>query len=243
MPSTFIENVEWGGPRPCCVYLSAGLQDTGRDWPVLYLLHGIGDNETTWQGAGHVQAILDRLGPEGEARIQPLAVVMPFGFLQELPRTQRFLPDVPAFNKYFRNGLARVEGTLGIVTTRNRRAIAGLSMGGLQALEVALNNLDLFSVIGTFSAALNMRDVEQTCPILNDPNQINNSLRFFYGAAGDDSGSGRELPFRRLSEKFYNSLGARGMRVVFQPLQGDHNWNLWLQCLEDFIPRPGLPWT
>ena len=163
MPSTFIENVEWGGPRPCCVYLSAGLQDTGREWPVLYLLHGIGGNETAWLAEGQIQAILDRLGTEGEGRIQPLAVVMPFGFLQDLPRKQRSLPDWAAFNSYFLNGLARVERTLRIVTTRDRRAIAGLSMGGLQALEVALNNLDLFSVIGTFSAALNMRNVEQTC--------------------------------------------------------------------------------
>jgi len=241
MPSTFIENVEWGGPRPCCVYLSAGLQDTGREWPVLYLLHGIGGNETAWLAEGQIQAILDRLGTEGEGRIQPLAVVMPFGFLQDLPRKQRSLPDWAAFNSYFLNGLARVERTLRIVTTRDRRAIAGLSMGGLQALEVALDNLDLFSVIGTFSAALNMRNVEQTCPTLNDPNQINNSLRFFYGAAGD---SGRELLlFRRLSENFYNTLGARGIRVVFQPLQGDHNWDLWRQCLEDFMPRQGLPWT
>lgn len=240
MPSTFNQNVDWGGPRSCCVYLSAGLQDIDEEWPVLYLLHGIADNETTWQVAGQVQAILDRLGPEGQGRIQPLAVVMPFGFLQDLPRAQRSLPDAAAFNAYFIQGMNRVESALNINTDRNRRAIAGLSMGGLQALEVGLNNPSLFSVIGTFSVALNMRNVAQTCPTLNNPNQINNSLRFFYGAAGD---AGRELTFRQLNENFYNALGARGIQVVFQPLHGDHNWDLWRQCLEDFMPRQGLPWT
>jgi enterochelin esterase-like enzyme len=191
-----IENFEYlstvtGTTRKARVYLPPGYSPE-RKYPVLYLLHGIAGNEYEWTGYVHADTILDNLLTDGKAL--PMIVVMPNG---------RALPDdrPPPTDKVFTPenaaGFAKFEGDLldclvpaveakyPVSTDREHRALAGLSMGGGQTLNIGLAHLDTFAWLGGFSFAPNAKPLSELLP---DSATARARLKLFYLSCGSKDG-------------------------------------------------------
>ncbi|HKU88987.1 MAG TPA: alpha/beta hydrolase-fold protein, partial [Steroidobacteraceae bacterium] len=156
-----------GSWRHALVYLPPGYDTSLKTrYPVLYLQHGGGEDETGWIRQGRANFILDNLIAAGEAR--PMIVVMAYGYARRAgapppnpnaamgsPEMQKQIADMTAtFTDDITKALIPfVDKTFRTLTDRDNRAMAGLSMGGFQTFHTALNHLDLFSHIGGFSGA------------------------------------------------------------------------------------------
>lgn len=179
-----VERIEFdssvvGAKRPATVYLPPGYSSATK-YPVLYLLHGIGGNETHWTQPGNAAAILDNLIADGKA--EPMIVVMPNGRASSKPSTLFGGPGGPggpgaggdqgdrmagmavefeayeAFGQELLNDLIPyIEANYSASSERSERALAGLSMGGGQSLNFGLANVDTFAWVGGFSSAPNTR--------------------------------------------------------------------------------------
>src|SRR5690349_24010161 len=154
--------------RHALVYAPPGYDEkTTERYPVLYLQHGGGEDETGWVRQGHANFILDNLIAGGKAK--PMLVVMAYGYAR---RAGEAPPDLagksfgsPEFRKAMQDMMAAFEAdvtealipfidkTFRTIPDRDHRAMAGLSMGGMQTYHITLNHLDLFSHIGGFSGA------------------------------------------------------------------------------------------
>ena len=125
---------------------------------MLYLLHGIGGDETEWQRFVHPEVLLDNLIADGKAI--PMIIVMPNGRAQENDRAEgNIFAAAPAFAKFERDLLddviPAIESRYSTNSDRENRALAGLSMGGGQSLNFGLAHLDTFAWVGGFSSAPN----------------------------------------------------------------------------------------
>ena len=153
--------------RHALVYTPPGYDTSKVRYPVLYLQHGAGEDETGWVRQGHANFILDNLIAAGSAR--PMIVVMAYGYARRAGVTP---PDLtgkpfgsPEMMKAMQEAFVAVEddftqalipfidANFRTLTDRDHRAMAGLSMGGAQTFQIAFDHLDLFSYIGGFSGA------------------------------------------------------------------------------------------
>ena len=156
--------------RHALVYLPPGYDtQTKTRYPVLYLQHGGGEDETGWIRQGRANFILDNLIAEGKAK--PMIVVMAYGYARRAGQPAASPPGAPApgtpearqrtmqeMASAFQDDVTEalipfVDSTFRTIADRDHRAMAGLSMGGLQTFQITLNHLDLFSHIGGFSGA------------------------------------------------------------------------------------------
>ena len=159
-----VETVEYdsktvGVKRPMVVYTPPGYT-TEKKYPVLYLLHGIGDTETRWTEMGQANVVLDNLIADGKA--VPMIVAMPNGrAAKDLTPGTPWPEQMPAFETFERDLLEDVipyvESHYSVAADREHRAIAGLSMGGGQSLNFGLGNRETFAWIGAFSPAPNTK--------------------------------------------------------------------------------------
>ena len=153
-----------GMTRRCTVYTPAGYETSGTDYPVFYLLHGMGGDENAWSELGRAAQILDNLIAQGKA--EPMLVVMTNGNISQeacpgetsegfkvptmmLPKTME-----GSFETAFPDVIKFVESTYRVKKDKAHRAIAGLSMGGFHSLFISINHPDTFDYIGLFSAAV-----------------------------------------------------------------------------------------
>jgi enterochelin esterase-like enzyme len=180
-----------GTRRKANVYLPAGYS-AQRRYPVLYLLHGIGGNQDEWRGYVHAQAVLDNLIASGKA--VPMIVVMPNGRALADDRPPAgdltFAPaHVEAFARFEPDLLASlipaIDRSYPTRAGREQRAIAGLSMGGGQALNFGLGHLETFAWIGGFSSAPNTRAGAELVP---EPARARRQLRLLYLSCGNKDG-------------------------------------------------------
>lgn len=151
--------------RRMTVYTPAGYEDSNKQYPVLYLLHGAGGDENAWSELGRAIQIFDNLIAQGKA--EPMIVVMPNGNgAQELYRVNILTVCISLrlpirrrwkvlSKKAFPDIMKYVESHYRTINDKNHRAIAGLSMGGFHSLYISANNPDLFGYVGLFSAAIN----------------------------------------------------------------------------------------
>ena len=140
---------------------------SGKEYPVLYLLHGIGGDENAWSELGRAAQILDNLIAQGKA--EPMLVVMTNGNISQeacpgetsegfrvptmmLPKTME-----GSFETAFPDVVKFVEKTYRVKKDKAHRAIAGLSMGGFHSLFISINNPDTFDYVGLFSAAVDQQ--------------------------------------------------------------------------------------
>jgi enterochelin esterase family protein len=148
----FYHSAVVGDDRDYWVYTPASYDPKRKDpYPVLYLLHGLGDESSSWLGVGAANVILDNLIAQGKAK--PMIMVTPLGY-----GTAGGGAGAPNMIEYFAKALVeevmpRVEKTYNVSKDRSQRAIAGLSMGGAEAAFTGLNHLDKFAWIGSFSGA------------------------------------------------------------------------------------------
>ena len=171
VPHGKLEMIEYesksvGTTRKLNVYTPPGYTSE-KKYPVLYLLHGIGGDETEWQRFASPNLILDNLIADGKA--VPMIVVMPNGRAQKNDRAEgNVMASAPAFAVFemdlLNDVIPAIESKYSVDARREKRAIAGLSMGGGQSFNFGLGNLDTFAWVGPFSAAPNTRPAEELIP-------------------------------------------------------------------------------
>jgi uncharacterized protein len=155
-----------GTTRKANVYTPPGYA-TDKKYPVLYLLHGIGGDENEWVRFANPNVLFDNLIADGKA--VPMIVVMPNGRAQKNDRAEgNVMASAPAFATFERDLLddliPAIESKYSVDKNREKRAIAGLSMGGGQSFNFGLGNLDTFAWVGPFSAAPNTKPAAELIP-------------------------------------------------------------------------------
>lgn len=221
-----------GTRRRAQVYLPPGYP-SGQHYPVLYLLHGIAGNDHEWPGYIQAHAILDRLIAGGAA--VPMIVVMPNGraLADDAPGTNPFAPEkVAGFARFERELLDElipaVQAAYAARTDRLGRGIAGLSMGGGQALGFGLGHLDTFAWVGGFSAAPTTRPPEE---LVRDPAALREQLRLLYLSCGSRDG------LIRASQRLHRTLRDRGVPHLWNVDEHGHDAAAWASNLHHFSQR------
>ena len=176
-----------GTTRKMNIYTPPGYSSE-KKYPVLYLLHGIGGDETEWQRFATPDVLLDNLIADGKA--VPMIVVMPNGRAQKNDRAEgNVMASAPAFAAFEKDLLddviPTIESRYSVQADREHRALAGLSMGGGQSLNFGLSNLDTFAWVGGFSSAPNMKTPEELVP---DPEQTKEQLELLWLSCGNKDG-------------------------------------------------------
>jgi len=177
-----------GTNRKATIYTPPGYTNS-KEYPVLYLLHGIGGDENEWPNGGRPEVILDNLYAQG--KVEPMIVVMPNGraMKDDSVGDNMFAPERQAAFANFENDLLNdlipyIEENYPVIKDRKSRALAGLSMGGGQTLNFGFNNIDKFAWIGGFSAAPNTK---QPAELLPDPQKAKD-LELIWISCGDQDG-------------------------------------------------------
>jgi enterochelin esterase-like enzyme len=225
-----------GTVRKVLVYTPPGFSPK-KKYPVLYLLHGIGGDEKEWLRGGKPQVILDNLYAEG--KLKPMLVVMPNGRAMKDDRAvgNIYGPDKVAAFANFENDLLRdlipfIEKKYKPLTTRENRAIAGLSMGGGQSLDFGLGNLDKFAWVGGFSSAPNTKKPEELVP---DPAKARQQLKLLWISCGDADGL---LP---ISQRTHDYLYEHNVPHIYYLEVGGHDFKVWkngLYMFSQFLFKP-----
>ena len=232
-----------GTDRKLVVYTPPGYETSTDRYPVLYLLHGAGSDETAWTQRGRAEVIFDNLIADG--KLKPLIVVMPFGYAQaRAPGAPRGGAD-PAENKMQREGFTKdfIEDVIPLIDSRYRvyadrdhRAIAGLSLGGAQSLAIGLTHLDLFSRVAGFSSAMGAAnnpasggvDFEQ---VLSDSAKINSQLKLLW------IGCGTEDTLFDSNREFSQQLSSHKVEHIFRVTGGAHTFAIWQRYLHEVAPQ------
>jgi enterochelin esterase-like enzyme len=220
-----------GGLRQFFVYTPPGYErETGAKYPVLYLIHGFGDNHATWSQHGKAHWILDNLIAQKKAK--PMIVVMPDGHPIAPgagPREQYGISNMKTLEREILDEMIpMIESTYRVKADASDRAIAGLSMGGGHSLYTGLHHLDTFSWIGAFSAGVPGPD--QLATLFANPDGVNHQLKLFWIACGKNDfliARNRELDAK---------LTENGIRHTWTESEGDHSWPVWRRYLADFAP-------
>ncbi|HEY0307742.1 MAG TPA: alpha/beta hydrolase-fold protein [Acidobacteriaceae bacterium] len=197
-------------------------------YPVLYLLHGWSDKANAWTAAGHADRILDTLIDAGKAK--PMVVVMPLGYgtmhtLQRGKDLKTLLyQNTGGFSRVLlEEVMPQVERAYHVRRDRNGRAIAGLSMGGLESVTVGLAHTERFAWIGSFSGAF-----LQSAPPTITPEQA--KLRLLWIACGTEDGLLND------NRTEITGLKQKGFTVNTVETPGMHTWMVWRDNLIHFAP-------
>ena len=220
-----------GLPRRMHVYTPPGYATSSQRYPVLYLLHGAGDNDLSWLMAGRANFIFDNLIAAGKAK--PMIVVMPAGHTPPGANGAPAAPDAFA-RDFLTDVVPYVEKNYRTLPGRENRAMAGLSMGGQQTLNISLTNLDKFSQLGVFSSGWFGQDGAATfarnnAAVLSDP-RVNDRLRVFWFATGKDD---FVLPSTKAALAM---LDEHKIRYSYKETEGGHTWPNWRAYLNEFAP-------
>ena len=172
-----------GVDRKAVVYTPPNY-DPNQKYPVLYLMHGIGGNETHWTKPGAANVILDNLIADNKA--VPMIIVMPNGRATAKPPTENFMSDFDYYADFEKDLLQDlmpyIESHYSVKTDREHRALTGLSMGGGQGLNFGINNIDKFAWVGGFSSAPNLQQPNVVIPKIQ---QAKDKLSLLWIGCGD----------------------------------------------------------
>lgn len=230
--------------RRLTVYTPPGYEQSKDNYPVLYLLHGMGGDEEAWISLGRTAQILDNLIAEGKAR--PMIVVMPNGNVSQeaapgesaqktgpagmqTPKTmegsmESSFPDIVKF----------IDTNYRTIKKKNGRAIAGLSMGGFHSLHISKEYPDMFDYIGLFSAAI-MPGKNAASPVYRD---MDNKLAAQF--AGKPAlywiAIGKTDFLYKANEEYRKMLDEKGYPYTYYETDGGHIWKNWRIYLSEFAP-------
>lgn len=228
------------------VYTPAGYEAGSSKYPVFYLLHGAWDCDDSWTTVGRAGFILDNLIAGKKA--EPMIVVMPAGHTGPFPaprpaagitekRTDEFVED-------FTNDIRPyIEKNYRVLTGRADRAIAGLSMGGAQTINIAIPSLQDYSAIGVFSSGIfELRNQaqqnnnsgpsweEKNSKILGDKS-LKQGLDLFWFATG------KEDFLLQTTKNTVELFKKHGFDPVYVETEGGHTWSNWREYLNVFAPK------
>ncbi len=234
-----------GKKRRVTVYTPAGYETSGKNYPVFYLLHGMGGDEEAWMALGRTSQILDNLIAQGKA--EPMIVVMTNGNADQeaapgesslglqapnmnLPRTME-----GSFETSFPDVVKFIDSTFRTIPEKNARAIAGLSMGGFHSMHISKQYPDMFDYVGLFSAAILPRE-GSTSPIYEDlegklKTQFDKHPALYYIAIGDsDFLYDANTQYRQL-------LDSHNYPYEYFETPEGHIWKNWRIYLTEFAPK------
>ncbi|WP_207423445.1 alpha/beta hydrolase [Desertivirga brevis] len=218
-----------GTNRNALVYTPPGYKKN-KKYPVLYLLHGIGGDEKEWFKNGQPQIILDNL--YFQKKLSPMIVVLPNGRAMKDDRAigniygSDKVQAFATFEKDLLNDLIPfVEKKYKVFTDRENRAIAGLSMGGGQSLNIGLGNLDKFAWVAGFSSAPNTRNPEELLP---KPEEATKNLKLLWISCGDQDN------LMRISARMHDYLRNNKVPHIFYVEPGGHDFKVWKNDLYMF---------
>ncbi len=205
-----------------------------KDYPVLYLLHGFSDDASGWTVVGKANLILDALIAQN--KVKPMLVVMPLGYGQmsfvrngggSWHTPESVASNTSGYQQALLNEiLPRVESEYHVSKKRDDRAIAGLSMGGLESLSIGLNNTDKFAyVVGLSSAAAS---IDRAKLGTLDPKSAN--LKLLWIACGTED------HLLEPNRDFITFLKSKNMPVTVIETPGMHDWMVWRDNLVHFTP-------
>lgn len=244
-----------GGWRHALVYLPPGYDvQTTKRYPVLYLQHGAGEDESGWIRQGHANFILDNLIASGSCK--PMILVMAYGYARRAgqpapdlsgksfgsPEMMKAMQEMAAA---FEDDMTQVlipfiDSSFRTIPDRDHRAMAGLSMGGMQTFQVTFDHLDLFSYIGGFSGAAGVLGNQKLDPAtafhgaLADPTDFAKRVHLLWLGVGTEEPERMRTGIQRL----HASLEEANIQHVFYESPGtSHEWQTWRRDLKDFAPR------
>lgn len=222
-----------GKLRRIHVYTPPGYETGKQKYPVLYLLHGSGDTDREWSAYGRANLISDNLIAAGGAR--PMIIVMTDGHIADMAdpaqrskNTAMFAEDLTGSVMPFVEGKYRIDGR------REKRALAGLSMGGGQTLYTGLRNLDRFAWLGVFSMGVRGEAgafEKEHAAVFSKPAETNRQLRLFW------IGCGKDDFLYQSAINLHNILEKNGIQHSWQPSEGAHTWPVWRRYLREFLPQ------
>ena len=231
--------------RRMMLYLPPGYELSRQRYPVLYLLHGTGGDETVWLEQGHAAQVLDNLIASGKA--EPMIVVMPNGHT-DTPAAPGMGPnnnEQPTFahkqwmdgtfEQSFNDIMNWVDKNYRTRAAKRYRAIAGLSMGGYHSLYISANQPDDFNYVGLFSPAISRMD-QGKCKIYDDLEgkliaQFKQRPRLYWlGIGKDDFLYKDNAEFRKLLDK-------NRLRYTYHESAAGHEWANWRDYLVIFVQQ------
>jgi enterochelin esterase-like enzyme len=243
--------------RPALVYLPPDYDtQTKARYPVLYLQHGAGEDETGWIRQGQANFIMDNLLATKSSK--PMIIVMAYGYARRAgqappdltgkpfgsPEMMKAMQDMAAA---FEDDVTQVlipyiDSTFRTLSDRDHRAMAGLSMGGMQTFQITLNHLDLFSYIGGFSGAGGMlvlgdRKLDPKTDyngVFADPAGFLKKVHLLWLGVGTKEPERMRTGLLRLHTSLQN---ANIQHVFYESPETDHEWQTWRRDLKDFAPR------
>ena len=226
------------------IYTPPGYESSKQNYPVLYLLHGMGGDENAWTELGRASQILDNLIARGAAK--PMIVVMPNGHVIidaapgetadgfYKPNTFRLRGGFAGeMEKSFPDIIQFVEKNYRVKADKAHRAIAGLSMGGLHSIAISANYPNTFDYIGLFSAAT---------PQENEKIEVYHNLDQKFKLQKENGyqlywiGMGKTDFLYQNGTLFRNKLDEIDMKYTYYESQGGHTWRNWRIYLSEFAP-------
>jgi enterochelin esterase-like enzyme len=227
-----------GDNRDIRVYTPPGYNpDRKESYPVLYLFHGLTDETSAWVTAGRENIIMDNL--IAQSKIKPMIIVNTLGY----GAPEMFDPAASSGIEVYKEKneklfiasllhevIPMVDGLYNTGKSKQYRAVAGLSMGGGQALDAGLNHHDMFDYVGAFSPAVILLDSNYNRAFPKLDQTINWELKLVWIAIGKDDfliGSVR---------KYTEWLKALGIQFNYKETEGVHSYQVWRRYLTEFVP-------
>jgi enterochelin esterase family protein len=230
--SAYYNSSATGGLRRMHIYTPPGYEAGSARLPVLYLLHGGGDSDDSWNTIGRAGAILDNLIAAGKA--VPMIVVMPSGHIST---EFRLTPSVRMGHDAFNDDLTKVvlpyvDSHYRTIADRDHRAIAGLSMGGLQTLTISLTDSADFSYVGVFSSGWFPNIIKQEeDSVVGQYRASGKPFHLFWVSAGK-----YDIALEN-SRATVAILDKAGIKIQEHESDGFHAWNNWRDYLNLFAPH------
>ncbi|MBN2610123.1 MAG: esterase [Bacteroidales bacterium] len=212
------------------VYVPAEYEkNPGKRYPVLYLLHGMGENETSWINQGHADFIMDNLIAEDKA--VPMIVVIMSGDIVTTPDIRR-IEGVTVSNVYINELIPFIDNNFRTIADRDHRAMAGLSRGGSQTFQTALPNLDKFAYLGGLSGAIRISEEDINTAyggVFADAEAFNGQVKLLFLSAGTEENMG--------TGALVELLRNHGINCEYYISQGTaHEWLTWRRSLNELAP-------
>jgi len=216
-----------GLERHINVYVPAEYEaNPNKKYPVLYLVHGWGEDENGWSVQGHMANIMDGLIAAGKA--EPMIVVMPSGDIKTNSDVREAAGNVTEI--FAKNLVPYIDKTFRTKTDRENRAMAGLSRGGFQTTMTVFSNMDMFAWMGTFSGFFVRGDaVDAFNGVFKDAEAFNSKMNLLFISTGTEERNPKDQVLELKEHGITN--------IVFHESQGTaHEWLTWRRALNEFAP-------